>query len=348
MITIKDIAKAAGVSPATVSNVLNKRSCVSYEKIRLVEDTALQMGYQIDKSASALRKGSTKILALFLPTISEACYCDLYMGVLHGADARGFSVRLFLTDDIPYAERGALAQALAERMQGILTVSCLEDHSKEYRPALSRNLPVLFLERPPVVGDFPCYRFDMAEAAACIARQIGPGKNACALLEDLHFANQKALRAALCAQAGLTGPNFFENLRGEQSSAAYELLARAQSPDYLVAASELLADHLQQVYAHGASRVPPVIALSSLRPSQNPTRYSVLLNYRLMGHDGVNAMMDLLERGQPLTSRVFPVAGFSAPCAVHTVPRTAAPLRVLVHRTPAVEALEHLLPLFTR
>ena len=73
MITIKDIAKAAGVSPATVSNVLNKRDGVSYEKIRLVEDTALRMGYHIDKSASALRKGSTKIIALFLPTISEAC-----------------------------------------------------------------------------------------------------------------------------------------------------------------------------------------------------------------------------------------------------------------------------------
>jgi len=348
MITIKDIAKAAGVSPATVSNVLNKRDGVSYEKIRLVEDTALRMGYHIDKSASALRKGSTKIIALFLPTISEACYCDLYMGVLHGADARGFSVRLFLTDDIPYMERKALAQVLAERMQGILTVSCLKDHSREYQAAFERNLPVLFLERSPVAGNFPCYCFDMEEAAACIARQIGPDKNVWALLENLCFANQSTLHTALCAKAGLVESHFFENLRGEQSSAAYELLSHAQHPSYLIAANEFLADHLQQMYAHGISSVPSIIALSSLRPSQNPSRYSVLLNYRLMGHDSVNAMMDLLENGRPLVSRVFPVAGFCAPCVMHNIPHSAAPLRVLVHRTPAVEALEHLLPLFTR
>lgn len=47
MPTIKDIAKAAGVSHGTVSNVLNKRGGVSYEKIRLVEQTARALGYSI-------------------------------------------------------------------------------------------------------------------------------------------------------------------------------------------------------------------------------------------------------------------------------------------------------------
>ena len=57
MATMNDIAKAAGVSRGTVSNVLNGRGCVSYEKIRMVEDAAARLGYSLDKRASTLRKG---------------------------------------------------------------------------------------------------------------------------------------------------------------------------------------------------------------------------------------------------------------------------------------------------
>ena len=56
MPTIKDIALAAGVSHATVSNVLNKKGNVSSEKIRLVEEAAKALGYRIDEQASLLRK----------------------------------------------------------------------------------------------------------------------------------------------------------------------------------------------------------------------------------------------------------------------------------------------------
>lgn len=48
MATMNDIAKAAGVSRGTVSNVLNGRGCVSYEKIRMVEDAAARLGYSLD------------------------------------------------------------------------------------------------------------------------------------------------------------------------------------------------------------------------------------------------------------------------------------------------------------
>lgn len=71
MATMNDIAKAAGVSRGTVSNVLNGRGCVSYEKIRMVEDAAARLGYSLDKRASTLRKGVSGSIALIIPDISE-------------------------------------------------------------------------------------------------------------------------------------------------------------------------------------------------------------------------------------------------------------------------------------
>ena len=55
MATIKDIAKEAGVSLGTVSNVLNKKHNVSLEKINLVNDAIKKLGYQKNIQASFLK-----------------------------------------------------------------------------------------------------------------------------------------------------------------------------------------------------------------------------------------------------------------------------------------------------
>ena len=59
-VTIKDIAKYAGVSHGTVSNVLNHKGNVSTEKILLVEQAAKALGYQMNSQASGLRSGKSK------------------------------------------------------------------------------------------------------------------------------------------------------------------------------------------------------------------------------------------------------------------------------------------------
>ena len=128
MPTIKDIALAAGVSHATVSNVLNKKGNVSSEKIRLVEETARALGYRIDEQASLLRRGTTRTVAVILPDIRSARYCDLYVGILRKLEQCGYSARLFLTEDDPRRERHAVNSAIAAKACGILAVTCL-DHS---------------------------------------------------------------------------------------------------------------------------------------------------------------------------------------------------------------------------
>lgn len=55
MPTIKDIAKLAGVSQGTVSNVLNRRGNVSTQKMRLVEEAMSQLGYTVNAQARQLR-----------------------------------------------------------------------------------------------------------------------------------------------------------------------------------------------------------------------------------------------------------------------------------------------------
>lgn len=70
MVTISDIAKEAGVSHGTASNVLNKRGNVRSDKIKLVEEAAQKLGYRINTQAQFLRKGlSNKCYILVLSTM---------------------------------------------------------------------------------------------------------------------------------------------------------------------------------------------------------------------------------------------------------------------------------------
>ncbi|WP_227522542.1 LacI family DNA-binding transcriptional regulator [Klebsiella oxytoca] len=60
MPTIKDIAKIAGVSHGTVSNVLNGRGNVSVEKIEAVQRAAKEVGYQLNAQAQSLRASKSR------------------------------------------------------------------------------------------------------------------------------------------------------------------------------------------------------------------------------------------------------------------------------------------------
>ena len=81
MPTIKDIAKLAGVSHGTVSNVLNGRGNVSVEKIEAVQRAAKEVGYQLNAQAQSLRASKSQGVALLLPDINAEQYYQLYRGL---------------------------------------------------------------------------------------------------------------------------------------------------------------------------------------------------------------------------------------------------------------------------
>lgn len=78
MTTIKDIAKMAGVSHGTVSNVLNGRGNVSVKKIKLVEEAAQKLGYQLNVQAKILKEGVANSVSIILPNIIIEQFSHLY------------------------------------------------------------------------------------------------------------------------------------------------------------------------------------------------------------------------------------------------------------------------------
>ena len=348
MPTIKDIAKAAGVSHGTVSNVLNKRGCVSYEKIRLVEETARAMGYAIDEKASTLRRGKARTIALLLPTLEEEAYTDLYTGVLRYAQQQDYAVRLFLTDDLPYLERRAIEDALALKVSGMLSVSCLGDE-KAYHALRQRRIPLLFLERPPHKGDCPSYTFDMEAAAEGLIRLLDrhrmPWEHLCIVSGDAALEDQKALIRALSSRLCIREDSIFPNCRGSLSPAVGELTTRTPPPQTVICASEAIARRVRAALSQGSDKPPHLCTLSSLRTSCSRDYASLALNYRRMGHEAAEAMLTAIEDETPLASKVYAPARMS-PAAEAPALIKKKPLRILAHKTPSIDALRLLIPRF--
>ena len=95
--TIKDVARAAGVAPGTVSNVLNNTAPVSREARGRVLAAAAALGYRRNLVAASMRRNATHTIGLILPNINNPLYSDtvsqpkVRMGVVGNASlARGY------------------------------------------------------------------------------------------------------------------------------------------------------------------------------------------------------------------------------------------------------------------
>ena len=145
MSTIRDVAQRAGVSPMTVSRVINRSGYVSQDARARVEATVAELGYVPNTLARSLRFRRTKTLALVLTDITNPFFTTLARGVEDAASEQGFHVIFCNTDESESEQAEHLTVLVQKRVDGLLLV-----------PARSSAEPVAFLREqgvPVVVLD---------------------------------------------------------------------------------------------------------------------------------------------------------------------------------------------------
>jgi LacI family transcriptional regulator len=146
MATIYEVAARAGVSPATVSRVLNG-SRVSARSARLVRAAAAELAFTPNRAARTLRRKHAEVIALIIPDIENPFFTALARGVEDRARAGGYSVVLCNTDDDPARESTYIDIALAEHMAGVIVAPADED--TDVSRLIARRRPVVAVDRGP-------------------------------------------------------------------------------------------------------------------------------------------------------------------------------------------------------
>ncbi|WP_022883651.1 LacI family DNA-binding transcriptional regulator [Glaciibacter superstes] len=130
--TVKDVASRAGVSPKTVSNVVNGLVPVSEKTRERVERALVELDYVPNLSARGLRTGRSGLIALALPNLQTAYSAEIVSAIVDIAHASGWSVQVEETGMEPVRERELLVKARAHQIDGlILNPVVLEDSAIE-------------------------------------------------------------------------------------------------------------------------------------------------------------------------------------------------------------------------
>ncbi len=122
-ITIKDVAKAANVSVATVSRVLNKKNNVSDAAVKAVNRAVQEMGYNPNFLGRDLRKSETKRILAIVASTENSFYSDVLRGMQDAAYSQGYDVLIATTRDDPDHEMHLLGMLFSKAVDGAVLLA---------------------------------------------------------------------------------------------------------------------------------------------------------------------------------------------------------------------------------
>ena len=179
--TMRDVARLAGVSIATVSAVVTGKKPVSAELRSRIEEATRALDYHPDQVARSLKIGSTNVVGMVIPDVTNPFFTELMRGAEEQARRGGMSVMLCNTDGDAEIEHRQLNTLLAHRVDGIL-LSCADSFTRWERLE-RRQVPFVFFDRLPVGFHGAAVALDNRTAAAEATRfLIGLGHRRIAII----------------------------------------------------------------------------------------------------------------------------------------------------------------------
>lgn len=143
MATIKDVAKEAGVSVATVSRTLNDNGYVHEDTRKLINEAIKKLNYKPNEVARSLYKKKSRLIGLLLPDIRNPFFPELARGVEDEMQACDFRLIIGNADEKKSKERDYIQTFKQNNVIGIITATNHTDIS-HYE---NLSLPVVFLDR---------------------------------------------------------------------------------------------------------------------------------------------------------------------------------------------------------
>jgi LacI family transcriptional regulator len=268
MSTLLDVAQQAGVSPMTVSRVVNGSAQVSPALRARVEQALADTGYKPNMLARSLRAQRTDTIALLLPDMTNPFFTTLAHGVETAAREAGLTMFLANSDEREDEEQ-RLVQALLQRQVDGLLVATAGTGSETIRQCRDQGVPLVLVDRPPRGGEADVVRADSGAGAHQLGQLlVGLGHRDMAVLSGpttvLTAVDRVAgFRRALVDEAGLPEPLVVHGAFSIESGREMALGAmhRAPRPTALFAANNFIAIGVLHALAELGLRVPDDVAV---------------------------------------------------------------------------------------
>ena len=322
--TIKDVARTAGVSTATVSAVINEFAYVSPALRARVLEAVRDLSYAPSQLARRLRTGASELIAIVVADLSNPFYARVVCAAEAAVVAWGFSLVVFNSDEKPEAEKRIISRVRALCCDGLILVPVGGAVSALGRDADSRRIPTVLFGRTleddgldaVTIDNFTAsyratnYLIDLGHKR--IGAITGPRRLSTGLDRI------EGMQSAMSANGLTFEPRFVRSgeFREEVAySAARAMLEQPERPTALYVANGLMALGVMRAIADIGLRCPEDVSVAStdnipgirgLRPNLTRTEHPIVD----MVNEAVRLLIDRMKRGDAVEARhvVFPSA----------------------------------------
>jgi DNA-binding LacI/PurR family transcriptional regulator/ABC-type glycerol-3-phosphate transport system substrate-binding protein len=308
MVTMKDVARLAGVSHGTVSNVINGVEGVRIEKIKKVEDAIKQLGYKPNALARNLK--TSKIgnsIYVIMPSITDSACRDMFDGINRKAEQHGYDVNLFLTNEHNYREKKAITRAQMYNADGAIIITCQPHNSDYFNKIKSQGFNLVFMSRE--VEDMEFVGIDVKSTFInSINNQIDKGARKISLIsgpKEYSFETECVegyLKALFNANIEINN-NFIKVTDFSKESAmraTISLLNSDDKPEVIYITNDILAEGVRKAILLTLPdhvRKPKIITIGS--PTWTRIAHEddddIVLPYGKMGEKAFTLLMDKIE-----------------------------------------------------
>lgn len=318
-VTIKDIAKALGLSTSTVSRALRDSYEISPETKRLVLEYAEKINYHPNPIALGLKERRTRSIGVIVAEIANSFFSQAIDGIESIAYHNGYNVIISQSRESSEREQINLNYLTSRSIDGlIVSVSSETTDFSNFRELFERGMPIVFFDR--IVSEIKTHKVivDSYQGAYDATRHLVTNGYqriaAIASSESLSITRDRlaGYQAAL-AESGLALPEEYVRycphgglIQTEISDAVAQLLALAPRPDAIVAISDKLTTGCLRVLKTRQIAVPQDIALigfsnSDLTELIDPALSIIKQPAFEMGEIATTLLLQMIESKRPIT-----------------------------------------------
>lgn len=286
-VTIYDIARETGVSPATVSRALKNNPAISEKVKKEVKEKAESMGYRVNTFASSLRTKRTFTLGVIVPRLDSNFMSSVLAGIEKVANEGGYNLIISQSFE---SQRKEIANAITmfnSRVDGLI-VSLVSDSSDmgHFKRFIDKKIPVLFFDRG--CDEFDCVNvvidnFKMGYETTCHLIEQGcrrimhvTGNQQSSVYLDRY----KGYRAAMEEKKIPFDPSLLIETKlgiNEGVAVGQELLKMDNRPDAVFISNDACAAGVMTTLKSAGIKVPEDIAIAGF----NNDPISILVEPRL-------------------------------------------------------------------
>lgn len=316
MISIREVARLAGVSPATVSRVMNQTANVDESKKQRVQKVIRETGFKPNEAARTLYKKSAHLIGVIVPNIENPFFNEMAKAIEAEAYERGYRLTLCSSNDDIEKEKNNIE--LLDRMNadGIIL---LTNEEEIFEKIADSRIPVVILDRTVQHKN---------EVASIIADNYAGGRLSMEYMLDSGCKNIVAMRGPQNVSSGRDRYKGYvevceeRNVKVQYVDCLYdyedglkkteEILKTYPDVDGIIAANDMVAISAYKVLTRQGKKVPDdiqLIGFDNIIMSQlmTPELTTVAQPIRDMGVKSAQVLIDYIEGKDVPEKNVFEV-----------------------------------------